>query len=250
MTSPAFRRCTWVVAVVLALLASAPAAWADVKRIVIDRKVSPAFDGRSFGTVGPYETLAGRAFGELDPNDPHNRIITDLQFAPRNRNGKVEYVATFFLVKPMDMSKSSRLMWHEVPNRGGRLTIPEAERLLGDIGLSSGWQGDNSGNTAPRDNNDYVIVPVARNPDGSPITGLTMGRIVNASGPDSRPMLVNANPVPYKPITLDTAKATRTATSWAACLSSCVTRRSAPISAGTSSPRDSTRARSAITRAA
>jgi hypothetical protein len=186
-------------------------AQAEVKRIVIDRKVSPAFDGRSFGTAGQYETLAGRAFGELDPNDPHNRIITDLQLAPRNSNGRVEYVVSFFVVKPIDMSKSSGLMWHDVPNRGGRITIVEAERALGDIGLSSGWQGDNSGNTAPGPNNDYVVVPVARNPDGSPITGLVMGRIVNASGVDSRPMLINPNPVPYKPASLDTTKATLTA---------------------------------------
>jgi hypothetical protein len=196
--------------VVLALLTCVTAAQAEVKRIVIDKKVSPAFDGRSFGSAGQYETLAGRAFGELDPNDPHNRIITDIQLAQRNRNGKVEYVATFFLVKPIDMSKSSHLMWHEVPNRGGRLTIPEAERALGDVGLSSGWQGDNSGATAPGENNDYVIVPIARNTDGSPITGLVIGRIVNANGPDSKPMLVNANPVPYKPVTLDTTKATLT----------------------------------------
>jgi len=150
---------------------------------------------------------AGRAFGELDPNDPHNRVVTDIQLAPRNANGKVDYVATFYIVKPVDMSKSSRLMWHDVPNRGGRITIPEAERMLGDIGLSSGWQGDNSGNTAPDDDNDYTTVPVAKNPDGSPVTGLVLGRIVNANGPDSRPLIVNANPVPYKPVTLDTTKA-------------------------------------------
>jgi len=196
--------------VVLALLTWAVPARADIKRIVIDRKVSPAFDGKPFGAAGQYETLAGRAFGELDPNDPHNRIITDIQLAVRNRNGKVEYVASFFLVKPIDMSKASRMMWHDVPNRGGRITISEEERILGDIGLSSGWQGDNSGNTAPGANNDYVIVPIARNPDGSPLTGLVLGRIVNASGPDSRPMIVNANPVPYKPLSLETTKATLT----------------------------------------
>jgi len=210
MSSPAASRSAGVIVFGLALLAWAWPAQAEVKRIVIDKKVSPAFDGRSFGTVGPYETLAGRAFGELDPNDPHNRVITDIQLAQRNANGKVEYVATFFLVKPIDMSKGSRLLWHEVPNRGGRLTIPEAERVLGDVGLSSGWQGDNSGATAPRENNDYVIVPIARNADGSPITGLVIGRIVNASGPDSQGMRVNANPVPYKPVTLDTTKATLT----------------------------------------
>jgi alpha/beta hydrolase family protein len=209
MTRPASYRMAWVVSVVTFVLLASPA-HGEVKRIVVDKKVSPAFDGKSFGTAGQYETLAGRAFGELDPGDPHNRIITDIQLAPRNKNGKVEYVASFFLVKPVDMSKSSHLMWHEVPNRGGRLTIPEAERLLGDVGLSSGWQGDNSGNTAPDDDNDYVTVPVARNRDGSPITGLVLGRIVNASGPDSRPMIVNANPVPYKPAMLDTTKATLT----------------------------------------
>ena len=195
-------------AIVLALLTAASTASAEVKRIVIDRKVSPAFDGKTYGTIGAYETLAGRAFGELDPNDPHNRLITDIQLAQKNRNGKVEYVSSFFLVKPIDMAKSSGLIWHDVPNRGGRLTIVEAERALGDIGLSSGWQGDNSGRTAPADSNDYVIVPVAKNPDGSPITGLVFGRIVNASGAASRPLIVNANPLPYKPMTLDTTTAT------------------------------------------
>jgi hypothetical protein len=62
----------------------------------------------------------------------------------------------------------------------------------------------------PGDNNDYVIVPAARNADGSPVTGRVLGRIVNASGPDSRPMGVNANPVPYRPSTLETAAATLT----------------------------------------
>lgn len=191
-----------------ALVALAQPAQAEIKRIVIDKKVSPAFDGRTFGSAGQYETLAGRAFGELDPNDPKNRLITDILLAPRNANGRVEYVATFYLVKPVDMAKSSRLMWQDVPNRGGRITIPDAERLLGDVGLSSGWQGDNSGNTAPDDDNDYVTVPVARNADGSAVTGLVLGRIVNANGPDSRPLIVNANPVPYKPASLDTTKAT------------------------------------------
>jgi hypothetical protein len=194
----------------VALLSCVPPGHADVRKIVIERKVSPAFDGQSFGQAGQYETLAGRAYGELDPNDPHNSIITDIHLARKNANGKVEYITTFFLVKPIDMSKSSRLMWHDVPNRGGRITIVAVERNYGDVGLSSGWQGDNSGNTAPGANNDYVIVPIARNPDGSVITGLVLGRIVNASSISSRPLLVNANPVPYKPISLDTTKATLT----------------------------------------
>ncbi len=197
-------------AIAALLLAGAPPAGAHVKKIVIEKKVSPAFDGRSFGNAGQYETLTGRAFGELDPNDPHNAIITDIRLAKRNANGKVDYVATFFLVKPIDMSKSSHLMWHDVPNRGGRITIALAERNFGDVGLSSGWQGDSSGNTVPGPNNDYVIVPVARNADGSAVTGLVLGRIVNASGPASEPLFVHSNPLPYKPASLDTTKATLT----------------------------------------
>ena len=43
-------------------------------------------------------------------------------------------------------------------------------------------------------------------PDGSPVTGQVFGRIVNRSGPDSQPLLVQTNPVPYKPASLDTTK--------------------------------------------
>ena len=182
---------------------------ARVVRIVIDTKVSPAFSGNKYGSVGQYETIAGRAWGELDPNDPLNAVIQDIALAPRNANGNVDYMATFFIVKPIDMSKASGLLWHDVPNRGGRVTIVTAERSFGDVGLSSGWQGDNSGTTAQvfPNSNDYAIVPVAVNPDGSPITGTVLGRIVNQSGPDSQPILVQGNPIPYLPFTLDTSQA-------------------------------------------
>src|SRR6202043_4215122 len=112
-----------------AMLATfATAAQARVTKIVIDTQVSPAFNGASFGSAGPYETLAGRAFGELDPNDPHNAIIQDIKLAPRNARGMVEYTASFQVVKPLDMSKSSRLMWHDVPNRARRVAIGPAGR--------------------------------------------------------------------------------------------------------------------------
>src|ERR1700760_1518018 len=133
-------------ALLLAFALATPAS-ARVVRFVVDTKTSPAFGGASFGSAGQYETIAGRAFGELDPNDPLNAIIQDIQLAPRNANGKVEYTATFFIVKPIDMSKASGLMWHDVPNRGGRVTIVDAEKAFGDVGISSGWQGDNQGGT-------------------------------------------------------------------------------------------------------
>ncbi len=210
MTPTARVRTVFSAALVLASLIPTARADAEVKKIVVEKKVSPSFDGATFGSVGQYETLAGKAYGELDPNDPLNAVITDIKLAPRNANGKVEYVATFYLVKPIDMSKSSRLLWHDVPNRAGRITIGPAERAFGDIGLSSGWQGDNSGNTAPGANNEYVVVPIAKNRDGSPVTGPVMGRIMNASGPNSQQMFVLNSPVPYQPLSLDTKKATLT----------------------------------------
>src|SRR5262249_61015453 len=148
----------------------------------------------SFGSAGQYETLAGRAYGELDPNDPHNTIITDIKLAPRNKNGKVEYTVSFSLVKPIDLSKSSHLMWQDVPNRGGRITISAAQRNDGDIGLSSGWQGESSGRTIPRDDNDWGIGPIAKNPDASPISGLVLRQNVEARRPQSQPNIGKPNP--------------------------------------------------------
>src|SRR6266567_5435451 len=138
---------------VFALIVSLVSSWASpadahVKKIVIDKKVSPAFNGQSFGPAGQYETLAGRAFGELDPNDPHNAIITDIQLAPRNANHNVEYIASFRIRKPKDMSTASGVMWHDEPNRGGDVALPNDSFAGGDAQLLSGWQGDNAGGTA------------------------------------------------------------------------------------------------------
>ena len=64
-----------------------------ITRLEIDRIESPAFDGRGFGSVGAYELLRGRAFGELDPSDPYNALIVNLESAPRNAQGKVEVLS-------------------------------------------------------------------------------------------------------------------------------------------------------------
>jgi len=207
--SELFRRSALVaVTIAAALFACAPPTQARVTKIVIDTKVSPAFNGQVFGAAGQYETIAGRVFGELDPHHPNNTIINDIDLAPRNANGKVEYEATFFLVKPIDLSKASGLLWQDVPNRGGRVTISTDLRGNGDVGLSSGWQGDNSGGTAHgAPGRDYAVVPIAKNLDGSSITGPVMGRILNASGLNSSPIIEHSNPIAYRPVTLDTSQA-------------------------------------------
>jgi len=50
------------------------------------------------------------------------------------REGKVEYIASFFIVKPVDMAQASGIMWHDVPNRGGRITITADLRAQKDVG--------------------------------------------------------------------------------------------------------------------
>jgi hypothetical protein len=64
--------------------------------------------------------ITGITTGEVDPNDPQNAVITDLQLAPRNAKGHVVYQHNFYILKPMDLSKGNHKMMYEPPNRGGK----------------------------------------------------------------------------------------------------------------------------------
>jgi hypothetical protein len=201
------RLCRPALAGLVALLLASAPAQARVTRIVIDDRQPLSAAGQTI----PYEQVSGRAFGELDPRDPLNAIIQDIQLG-KDADGKVRYVASFVLTKPVDLSRASGMMWHDVPNRGGAVTIAVAERNFGDVGLASAWQGDNAGGTAvkavePVGGGHWLQVPVAKNPDGSAVTGLVFGRIVNRSGAGAQPLIVQTNPVPYMPASLDPAQA-------------------------------------------
>jgi hypothetical protein len=192
------------------LLILSCAVQARVTRIVIDETVPmPAASGASNGMA--YEQIAGRAFGELDPKLPGNAIIQDIELA-KDTDGKVRYVASFVIYKPVDLKLASGLLWHDVPNRGRVFPFAAQERAFGDIELASAWQGDNVGATTVRSTASvagmqFLQVPVARQADGSRITGQVFGRIVNRSGMGSQPLMVQTNPVPYQPMSLETAKA-------------------------------------------
>src|SRR5271154_6822585 len=100
--------------IALALVGSVPLVSAGITKVVIIAKESPTFGGYSWPGVGQYEKIAGKAFGELDPNDPKNAVIVDLQSAPRNASGKVEYSFDFYILKPTDLSsypESSSPSW-------------------------------------------------------------------------------------------------------------------------------------------
>lgn len=173
---------------------------ARVTRLEITGRAPLAGD---YGAAGAYELITGRVYGEVDPGDRRNRIITDLTLAPRNARGRVEYSATFALSKPVDMRRASGVLFYDVPNRGNGRAVGDPD---GHIHLISGWQGD----IAPAADRQTATVPVARNRDGSSITGPVVARFFDmAPGSKSLPILggLGASARLSPPADLDSAKA-------------------------------------------
>jgi hypothetical protein len=79
--------------------------------------------GRSFGDVGPYEILRGVVKFEVDPNHARNKIIVDLDKAPRNSAGKVEFESDFYILSPKDPQKGNGAIFYDVNNRGNKLAL-------------------------------------------------------------------------------------------------------------------------------
>ena len=101
------------------------------------------------GAAGPYERIAGTVHFEVDPKLPANRIITDIDKAPRNQSDKVEWSADLVMIRPRDAQRGNGTLLFEVSNRGGMglLTMFQSDggNLLLDQGytlLWIGWQQD------------------------------------------------------------------------------------------------------------
>lgn len=77
-------------------------------------------DGKPFGDAGPYEKIVGRVYFAVSPENLHNRQIVDLDKAPRNAQGEVEFSADLYLLRPKDMAKGNHAVLFEVSNRGGK----------------------------------------------------------------------------------------------------------------------------------
>ena len=103
---------------ILFALVSAPS-FADVVRVDVQLRADVAA-GATFGNAGAYEKLSGRIFFAVDPSLPANRIITDIDKAPRNAAGRVEFSADFFLLKPKQIARGNGAVLYEVSNRGGK----------------------------------------------------------------------------------------------------------------------------------
>lgn len=177
------------------ILAVAIPAEARIKRIEITRVESPTFGGMSFGDVGQYEKLVGRAFGEVDPNDPANRVIADIALAPRNARGQVEYSTDLYILRPLNRAAGNHKIFYEINNRGsdysfGLLNSSPAAAIndpttVGDAGngflmrqgytiVFSGWDAG----VLAGGGRQTIEVPIAQNADGSPIVGPSMEEFV------------------------------------------------------------------------
>ena len=184
-------------AMIGACLCSFPsAAEARITKIVITRVESPTFEGVAFGEVGQYEKLVGRAFGEVDPNDLRNALITDIALAPRNANGMVEYSTDLYILAPIDRSRGNHRVFFEINNRGGNLSFGQMNdattggndpTTAADAGngflmrqgytmVWSGWDVTVAPNTNTKPFT--ITVPVAKNPDGSSIVGPALEEFV------------------------------------------------------------------------
>jgi hypothetical protein len=143
--------------------------------------------GRVFGRVGRYERLDGVAHVQLDPMDPRNAGIVDIERAARNEAGMVEYRSPFFILRPANMARGNGKVFYVVNNRGNKQALGYFNRVPNGPGINdprtsadagdgflmrkgytivdAGWQGD----IAPGANRLFPDFPVATQADGSPI---------------------------------------------------------------------------------
>ena len=182
-----------------ALASGARPASARVVRVEIVTRADVA-GGKAFGDAGPYEKVVGRVHFAVRPEAKQNRRVVDLDLAPRNAGGEVEFSADLFLLKPKDLARSSRALLLEISNRGGKAILsianggrggadPTEEADFGDGFLMRrghvvawlGWQFDAPGGVR-------LHAPVARNADGSPLRGLVRSDFNPDTAMDEMPL--------------------------------------------------------------
>lgn len=172
---------------VIAFLAFCVAASAEVTRVEIAKRADLGASG--------YEKITGTIHFAVDPQLAVNRVIADLDRAPRNAQGRVEFSADLWILKPKESGAGNGAALLEVSNRGGKGLVsgfnrganrdPETEAELGDRFLmqqgftlvSVGWEFD-----VPRTPGMMRIeVPVATD-GGKPISGVVQAKFVLDAG--------------------------------------------------------------------
>lgn len=142
------------------ILLAAATASADVERVEVKSR-RDVLGGRAFGAAGVYEIVAGTVHIAVDPANRHDRIIPDLDRAPKDARGLVHASADFYLLAPKDRTKGNHVLLLDIANRGNRLALRSLDRAdrgargepdseIGDAFLLArgysvlwvGWQAD------------------------------------------------------------------------------------------------------------
>ena len=111
------------------LSSTASYAMAEVTRIEIATRAD-VLAGKGFGDTGPYEEIVGKVYYSLDPDNPRNKSIADLDKAPRDAAGRVAFVADLFVLAPKDKSHGNGVALFDVLNRGRKNMLNAFNRSL------------------------------------------------------------------------------------------------------------------------
>jgi hypothetical protein len=98
-----------LLAAAIGMAFAVPQAYARITTVTIDNALSqnPAFGGHEIPGVGRYQKILGVACGELNPSDPKNAVIVDIEFADRNSAGNVPYCFDFYILKPINLTNGA-----------------------------------------------------------------------------------------------------------------------------------------------
>ena len=204
----AFHR--WLLALLALVIASN--AQAEVLSLQILKR-EPFAGGKAFGDVGPYDQITAIARFAIDPKDARNRVIVDLDLAPKNADGKVEFASDVVILTPKDPAKGNGAILYDVNNRGNKLALgmfnrppggpgPDAKNPAGDGFLMrrgytvvwSGWIGE----LLPGDGRLLLQAPQARE-NGQLVTGIVRQEMSSDTNVKSMPLSRRPNHGSYPP---------------------------------------------------
>jgi hypothetical protein len=103
----------------LLIVAGTASAHAALTRIEIKSR-QDVMGGKAWGNTGAYEELVGTAYFTIDPKAKANRDIPNIDKAPRNAKGMVEFSSDIYIDRPKDASKGNGVAFFEASNRGRR----------------------------------------------------------------------------------------------------------------------------------
>ena len=195
-----------------------------ITKIVIEKRDLFA-GGHQFPVTGAYEKLIGKAYGEVDPKNPLNKIIVNLDKAPRNTKGRVEYWTDIYILKPVDMKRGNGKIFYDAPNRGSKRILmflndaPENNdpNDLKDAGngflmrqgytiVWSGWQAD----LLPTPNWLVAGVPAATDRGKEIVRTARTEIVVDRDGILSQPLSGDARVMSYEAASWDKSQASLT----------------------------------------